>query len=151
MVRLAHHTEYQRIVARIEGCERDLLRSIFKQGDKGRDMFIIKSGSVEIVREKGDREVKLTTFSADDFFGEMALFSDAPRSATARAVADTLVEVLAKDEFRDQIGSPLAWRMLSEMSDRIRRVDVAVEDLDVQDQSRKEHLSSIISARRYFV
>lgn len=66
---------------------------IFRQGDPGRDMYVIKSGTVEFTaRDRDGREEVLRQLGPGDHFGEMALIGKAPRSATARAV--TAVEVL---------------------------------------------------------
>jgi CRP/FNR family cyclic AMP-dependent transcriptional regulator len=125
--------------------------TIFRQGDRGGEMYVIRSGKVEIVRSKDGREVKLATLGTDDFFGEMALFDEEPRSGTARASGVTTVEVVTKERFRDSIDDPLAWAMLTAMSQRIRQVDRALEQLDTEDQARKEHLSGIITSRRQFL
>ncbi|GIV57502.1 MAG: cyclic nucleotide-binding domain-containing protein [Bacteroidetes bacterium] len=56
---------------------------IFYQGEPGMGMYLIASGRVAIVREpEGHR---LATLEAGDFFGEIALLNETPRSATARA------------------------------------------------------------------
>jgi CRP/FNR family cyclic AMP-dependent transcriptional regulator len=63
--------------------------TIFKEGDIGEEMYIIKSGRVEVVRNVQGEEMVLATLEANSFFGEMALFGDKHRSATIRAVDDT--------------------------------------------------------------
>ncbi|MCH7781815.1 Crp/Fnr family transcriptional regulator [candidate division KSB1 bacterium] len=63
--------------------------TIFKEGDVGDVMYIIRSGRVEIVKNVNDEELVLATLSANSFFGEMALFGDKTRSATVRALDET--------------------------------------------------------------
>jgi len=63
--------------------------TIFKEGDIGEKMYIIKSGRVEVVKKIHDEEVVLATLEQNSFFGEMALFGDKRRTATVRAVEDT--------------------------------------------------------------
>ena len=65
---------------------------IFSEGDQGRHVYVIKSGSVEVLvkHPDGSQEV-IRRLGSGDHFGEMALLRKAPRSATIRTV--TPVEV----------------------------------------------------------
>ena len=67
-------------------------QTIFREGDEGHDLFVIKSGKVDILAH--DR--LLTTLPEGTIFGEMALIDPAPRSATA--VAQTPVELAVMNE-----------------------------------------------------
>ncbi len=123
---------------------------VFKEGDTAKEMYIIRSGKVKIFRNKEGRQVNLATLGPNDFFGEMALFRDNPRSASAQAVDDTELSAIDKGTFMSFIKEPIVWTILERMSDRIREVDDNLEELSVQDQVRKEHLSSILARRRTF-
>ncbi len=73
---------------------------IFHEGDNADHAFIIREGDVEILKHGNSGEVRLATLKSGDVFGEMALFERGmPRSATARAVTPTVVDVLGRDEF----------------------------------------------------
>jgi len=52
---------------------------IVREGDKGSEMYIIKSGSVKVTKKTHKGQITLTTLSHGDFFGEMALFEQAIR------------------------------------------------------------------------
>lgn len=62
---------------------------VFQEGDIGKEMFVVVSGSVEIYRQtpEGGRKV-LATLSSGEMFGEMALVAEGRRFASARAAAD---------------------------------------------------------------
>lgn len=62
---------------------------IFREGDIGEKMYIIKSGRVEVVKKIHDEEIVLATLNPNSFFGEMALFGDKHRTATVRAIEDS--------------------------------------------------------------
>ncbi len=57
--------------------------AVFLQGDEGRDLFIVGEGRVAVrVRAPEGADVDVAELGPGDFFGEMAIFEDAPRSAT---------------------------------------------------------------------
>jgi CRP/FNR family cyclic AMP-dependent transcriptional regulator len=68
---------------------------IFKEGDKAEELFVIKSGQVEI--RIGNR--RFSELSANSIFGEMALIDDAPRSATAVAMTDVELVPVSEKQF----------------------------------------------------
>lgn len=68
---------------------------IFKAGDPGTEMYILKSGEVELL--VGDHVVE--TVHKDGFFGEMALVDKSPRSASARAKTDCELSVIGEKQF----------------------------------------------------
>jgi CRP/FNR family cyclic AMP-dependent transcriptional regulator len=73
---------------------------IFKEGSTGSEMYLIHSGRVLLsVRQKQNKQVPLVVLNPGDFFGEMALVDDSPRSATASAVEDD-TELIVMDRAR---------------------------------------------------
>ena len=73
---------------------------IFREGSTGSEMYLIHSGRVLLsVRQDETREVPLVVLNPGDFFGEMALVDDSPRSATASAVEDD-TELIIMDRAR---------------------------------------------------
>lgn len=77
---------------------------IFKEGEEGKAMYIIKNGKVGIFRgekEKGERETTIAEINTNGFFGEMALISEIPRNATAKTLGNCEVFVLNREDFRE--------------------------------------------------
>ena len=74
---------------------------IFEEGSTGDEMYLIHSGRVVLtVKGEGREPVTLAVLAPGDFFGEMALVDDAPRSATAAAADDdTQLLVLDRSKF----------------------------------------------------
>lgn len=71
---------------------------LFLQGEPGDALYVILSGDVEIIQTLDGAPVRLSTFRAGEYFGEMALLDDAPRSATARTLgASALLQVRKQD------------------------------------------------------
>ena len=73
--------------------------SVIKQGDAGDALFLVLAGELRARTMIGDRETILMTFSAGDFFGEMALFDHGPRSADVVANVDCALLHLSATAF----------------------------------------------------
>jgi small-conductance mechanosensitive channel/CRP-like cAMP-binding protein len=72
--------------------------AIVRQGAEGQSMFVVCSGSVDVVLEPDRR--RIATIEAGSYFGEMSLLTGDPRAATVLAVGDTTVLELDADVFR---------------------------------------------------
>jgi CRP-like cAMP-binding protein len=92
-------------------------RQIFRKGEKGDALYLIEKGQVNIIA--GDNNATLAELGPGSSFGEMALLTGEPRSATAFAVTDTSLLRIDKEHFDE----------LLERSPNLRR---AVEQLNSQ-------------------
>jgi len=96
---------------------------IFQEGDPGDGIYVVVEGEVQVstLVSESERRV-LTRVAPGDFFGEMAILDDRPRSATAQAECDTKVYFLHRDDLlRILEHSPkLAVSLLREFSLRLR-------------------------------
>jgi CRP-like cAMP-binding protein len=72
---------------------------IFQQGEKGQALYFIVKGQVKITKSTSGGNVEIATLAANDVFGEMALLTDMPRSATAIAIDDMEVWMLLRIDF----------------------------------------------------
>jgi CRP-like cAMP-binding protein len=74
--------------------------TIFEENDSGKSLLVILSGEVRITqRASVSGEETLTVLKKGDFFGEMALLEDLPRSATAIAHSDACVMEISQERF----------------------------------------------------
>jgi CRP/FNR family transcriptional regulator len=100
-------------------------RIIFKEGDDGDAMYIIKKGQIRIYRGDDDKpydQTILATLSDGSFFGEMALVNEAERIASAKTLTEAELFVLKKDDFYTLINNnpKLAEQISSEFINRIK-------------------------------
>ncbi|GBU27157.1 diguanylate cyclase [Treponema sp. R8-4-B8] len=73
---------------------------IFKEGDKGEDMFILLSGSLSAFGAQSDGNQRwLFDINPNEFFGEMSIIAHEPRSATICAKTDSVVMILNNVDF----------------------------------------------------
>jgi CRP/FNR family transcriptional regulator, cyclic AMP receptor protein len=100
--------------------------SIVKQGEKGIAFFLLLEGRAD-VRRNGRR---LATLNPGDFFGEMALLDEEPRSADVVATQPTRCLVLSKWEFWGfALNEPRMLRgMLEEMARRLSRTNRSLSE-----------------------
>ena len=99
---------------------------IFSAGDPGDGFYVVESGQVQISAVVGRNEPRaLATIGPGDFFGEMAVVDDAPRSATATAVVDTTTFFLSREKLLQELErrTHLALNIIREFSIRMRALN----------------------------
>ena len=74
--------------------------TLFTQGDVGSELFVVLDGEVRIHLDSGGEEVTLARQGPNSVLGEMAVFDEQPRSASAQATRDTTVRVLRRDRLQ---------------------------------------------------
>ncbi len=74
--------------------------TLFTQGDVGSELFVVIEGEVRIHLDSGGSEVTLARQGPNSVLGEMAVFDEQPRSASAQATQDTTVRVLRRDRLQ---------------------------------------------------
>ena len=97
---------------------------IFHEGDSSHELYLIVSGKVDIVKHFGAAPHTLATLQAGDFFGEMAIFEDRPRSADAVGAEQGIVLVLSQRFRQIVLQDPaISFEIFRVLSFRIRRFD----------------------------
>ncbi len=98
---------------------------VFREGDPGDAMYVIQSGRVVISKRTSSGEVVIATLDSGEIFGEMALFDQLPRSATATTEGETRILRIDKRRFFSSISRDptMAFRILESMSTRTRRIN----------------------------
>lgn len=112
-------------------------QNIFTAGDLGSEMYVILSGSVRIFIYSGESTLTLVHLKKGDFFGEMALLENLPRSASAEALHDVELVALKQNDFKFLIQQhpDIAMRVLGKFSSRLRDADNLIELLLLEDNT----------------
>jgi CRP/FNR family transcriptional regulator, cyclic AMP receptor protein len=100
--------------------------SVFEQGDAGDAMYIVESGDINIhLPGEASRRISLKDISRGEYFGELALFDDKPRSASALATTDCVLLELHRATLQDylQRRPGAAMAILRTMSERLRETN----------------------------
>jgi CRP/FNR family transcriptional regulator/CRP/FNR family cyclic AMP-dependent transcriptional regulator len=109
---------------------------IFFEHDPGDSLYLIVSGRVRVTILADDgREIVLAVLGEGDFFGEMSLLDNEPRSATAIAMEDTEVLIIHQKEFFSIVEKrpPILIKLLSVISARLRKANHQIGSLALLD------------------
>lgn len=81
---------------------------IVTEGDEADAAYIMVSGSCEAFKMDGGRKVPLRTMGPGEVFGETAIFTSKPRTASVRAVTPVVAMVVTRESLEEELGS-LSW------------------------------------------
>jgi uncharacterized membrane protein len=111
---------------------------VFTKGDLGSSMYVVLSGAVQIFLpgENADApRVVLKDLRTGEYFGELSLFDDKPRSASVEATVDTVLLELTRDELGEHLArsKTAALAILSEMAERLRETNALLSQRAAKD------------------
>lgn len=110
---------------------------VIREGDPGNTMYLVLEGEVAVVKALADgsltrKEFELARIGAGDYFGEMALFEDAPRSASIKTVENSHFLTLDKHEFYEIVREypQIALHICKAFCQRIRELHQTINNLE---------------------
>ena len=115
-----------KVLGKMEEISFDVGATIVSQGDQGDAFYLVQSGAVEVLLESGpDKSEVVAIFGPKDWFGEMALLSGEPRSATIRTIKPSSVLRLQRDAWDELIEKHPTWllQLAATLSKRLSYVD----------------------------
>ena len=109
---------------------------VFREGDPGDRMYVIMSGEVEVSSEQRGKRVMLARMKRGEFFGEMSLIDDMPRSATVTALRSTRLLPMSRRSLfeRAEQDPAVLVQMLGALSTRIRTATPLIHSLVEADE-----------------
>jgi len=104
---------------------------IFRQGDPGHEMFVISSGRVSLTIGAEGHQKEVAVLGPGEFFGELSLLSDEPRSATAQTVEDSTLLAIGRDVFAMLVQDDLdiVFRMMNIQGRRLSQTNQPIQQL----------------------
>ena len=112
---------------------------ILKEGSHGAAVYILSSGRVEISKIVQGKKIVLDILGPGDMFGEMSYLDPAPRSATATALEDTVLEILDKD-FLDREFNQISSDFREIISNLVKRLRKTSESLILSPRRSEERV-----------
>lgn len=109
---------------------------IFAEGEASSYLYIVVKGEVRVFKENSGKLMPITIVGPKDFIGELSMFNDEPRSATAIATQDTELMIIKKSDIKKVLRSCPEWvtNIMITISDRLRStVEVLREHRIVDD------------------
>jgi hypothetical protein len=111
--------------------------SIFRKGDVGAELYVVLEGEVRIHLDHDGLEVTLARQGPSKVVGEMSVFDDQPRSASAQAVEDTTVRVLRRDRMQAIVHEhpEVLLEFVKNLSQRLRVMNEQLQSAAADDAS----------------
>lgn len=99
---------------------------LFRQGDIGKEAYIIISGEAEVVTEGPEGDIVVATIGQHQFIGEIALLIDVPRTATVVASGDLTTLMVSKEMFYHMLVEypVVGIEVMRELADRLLRTTI---------------------------
>jgi diguanylate cyclase (GGDEF)-like protein len=142
---LLDRAEIEGVLAHLASADLSEGELLFREGDEGNELFIIREGGVRVSLNLPDgSDHEIARLAPGDFFGEMSIFDSAPRSASCRAVAASSLYSLSKAGFNaiiDQnprVALKLMYRMLNVTTQRLRDTSSIVSEMVTWGESARK-------------
>ncbi len=118
---------------------------IFAEGEASTYLYIVAKGEVAIVKEGKGRVSPISTVSTQDFIGELSMFNDEPRSATAIALSDCELVLVKKTDIRKVLRDCPDWvtNIMVTISDRLRSTVDVLREHRIVDEIQSSHGTTI--------
>jgi CRP-like cAMP-binding protein len=112
---------------------------LFREGEPGKEMYVVQQGRVTVSKKVGDVEKILASLGPGEFLGEMSILNNRPRSATATCAEPARLLVIDAKTFEAMVRSSaeIAIRMIKKLSDRLAAADEQIENLLFADASSR--------------
>ncbi len=118
---------------------------IFKENEEDcKEMYVIDSGRINIVKKVGDTDINLTTLDEGDFFGEMSLITGSKRSASAVAQTKCKLHTMDKETFEFNLTNDINFmrQIIETLAHRLEETDTNLK----RHIQRSARLSKVFSA-----
>ncbi len=134
--------EVVNLVPRVKNRKFSAGEVVFRQGDTASDLYFIINGFVQVVREIGSSEKLIAELEEGDTFGEIALISDKPRTATVRALSDVELLTIHKNEFEHLMQQSKELKNLSSAMAMERLHDLEIKDETLAAEAKEWEVSA---------
>lgn len=124
---------------------------VFKEGDPGDALYIVKNGKVQILKRTGSgQDTVLATLGSNAVIGDMAVIDDQPRSASVATVTDTTFLIITKNDFKTLLGNvpEISFQILKLMTERLRTTNLHLKELEASANQMQEVIRVITKIAR---
>jgi CRP-like cAMP-binding protein len=118
---------------------------LFKEGDEGGGLYIIRRGRVQVFRERNDLEVQFAELGPGDVLGTMTLLTGEPRTASVRALEDVEAIVMDSTAFTAGLGELPKWTtvVIKDLTARLKSGNEKLVEASLRDRRLREQTSNL--------
>ncbi len=124
---------------------------VFKEGDKGDALYIVKSGKVNVLkRNKAGVDSVLVSLAKGSVIGDMAIIDEQPRSASIATIQETSFLIITKDDFRQLLADvpEISFQILKLTTERLRATNDHLKELEVSTNQMEDVIRVITKIAR---
>ena len=125
--------------------------TVFKEGDKGDALYIVKSGKVNILkRNSAGIDSVLVALGKGAVIGDMAIIDEQPRSASVATIPETTFFIITKDDFRNLLGETpeISFQILKLTTERLRGTNAHLKELEASTNQMEDVIRVITKIAR---
>ncbi|MDD3148383.1 MAG: methyl-accepting chemotaxis protein [Candidatus Riflebacteria bacterium] len=124
---------------------------VFKEGDKGDALYIVKSGKVNVLkRNSAGVDSVLVSLGKGSVIGDMAIIDEQPRSASIATIQDTVFLIITKDDFRNLLAAEpeISFQILKLSTERLRATNMHLKELEASTNQMEDVIRVITKIAR---
>ncbi|MBN2725627.1 MAG: Crp/Fnr family transcriptional regulator [Deltaproteobacteria bacterium] len=112
---------------------------LFQEGDQGTELYVVRTGKVQISRKIANKDFIIALIPEGSFFGEMSLLLNRPRSASAIVLEDSQIMVFDQQTFLKMVStqSNIAIRIMKNLAQRLYKANIQIETLLLGDKTHR--------------
>jgi CRP/FNR family cyclic AMP-dependent transcriptional regulator len=101
---------------------------LMREGEESTEMYYIQSGTLAVFKRKGDQEHQIGTIMTGELVGEMSFLDNQPRSASVKAMSDSVLVVIPHEKLEHMLGTMPKWfsALLNTLTDRLRKANARI-------------------------
>lgn len=101
---------------------------LMREGEESTEMYYLQSGTLAVFKRKGDQEHQIGTIISGELVGEMSFLDKNPRSASVKAMSESLLVVVPLEKFEHTLETMPKWfsALLHTLTDRLRKANARI-------------------------
>lgn len=102
---------------------------LVREGEDSLDMYYLQSGTLAVVKRRGDNTRQIGTIYAGEIVGEMSFLDEEPRSASVRAISECVLTVIPRTKFDASMKGLPKWyqALVHTLLDRLRKANSRIK------------------------
>lgn len=101
---------------------------LVREGEESTEMYYLQSGTLAVYKRKGDQEHQIGTIIAGELVGEMSFLDKNPRSASVKAMSESVLVVVPLEKLEDALQTMPKWfsALLHTLTERLRKANARI-------------------------